>query len=233
MNTFGYCLVITAFCIGHLAAQSSSAAQTAVAKYKSMVTALEEQKTAKVNQANSAFEAGATQAKQQLKQAFDRLIQDAALRKKTEEVQALALQLQSHLNPKDEAAEVTADTSNPQDAEEEESLDTAELVGKWSTPDQGEGRPQYVFEFKSGRRALVTQYLRSSTGEHQHTQEYVMRRKGEILELSLKNPNRMASGHKSWYEIKLPFNVINLEIHRHSESPDSKSSQSFSLTKQT
>lgn len=227
-----YLIVVAILCIENLGAQSNSAAETAVAKYKAMISALEEQKTAQVNQANAAFEEGVSQAKQQLKQIFDRLIQDAALRKKTEEVQALALQLQSHMNPEEETAAGTADTHLTQDVNGKMSLDTAELIGKWSTSGKGEGRPTYVFEFRSGRRVLVTQHIRSSNGEHQHSQEYVMRRQGETLELNLKNPTRMAAGHKSWYEIKLPFDVADLEIIRHSESPNSKSSQTFSLTKQ-
>jgi hypothetical protein len=217
--------------LGSSLAQLSPAAQRANETYQTQVSQLEQRKAETIAQISAEHEKALDAATAQLRTAFDRLIKEAASRGRTDEVRALVLQLESTLGESASAPEsdsetgecATTDTADVDD-------DVRSLRGKWVTPDGGEGRPRYELDFKSSRRAAITQRLRSTSGNHETTQELTVRNKGNQLELTAENV-RYAPGYSVWYELEKPFNLKKLQVTRHSESPGSKSSQILELTK--
>jgi hypothetical protein len=210
-------------------AQLSPAAQRANETYQTQVSQLEQRKAEAIARVSAEHEKALDAATAQLRTVFERLIKEAASRGRTDEVRALVLQLESTLGESvSESDSQTGECATTDTADVDD--DVRALRGKWVTPDGRDGHPRYELEFKSSRRAAITQRYNSTSGNHEMTQELTARNKGDKLELVAENA-RYAPGYSVWYELEKPFNLKKLQVTRHSESPGSKSSQILELTK--
>lgn len=84
------------------------------------------------------------------------------------------------------------------------------LYGTWKSSDE-----RITFEFKPGKKVAYTQeYATSGGGTTSSTNMYDAKEEGDRIIINKKSDDR--SEYKSWYEINMPFSLIELEITYHS-----------------
>ena len=209
-------------------AQMASTADRASERYQQRLAAAEKIKTDGVAKLTASYDAEVKLAKDEVKRAFDPLIKAAAMRNQTEEVRILTLKMESIVNP-------DGVVLSPDDSAEPTGKDYKQLLGKWETvndPNMGTSSSR-VFEFKSSKTvALTSSYATSGNGNYTNTEEWKATTKPDKIVIERKdagNVHYTDRSYKTWYEIKLPFDVNSLEVTNYTERTGGSSNTTYRL----
>ncbi len=209
-------------------AQMASTADRASERYQQRLAAAEKIKTDGVAKLTASYDAEVKLARDEVKRAFDPLIKAAAMRNQTEEVRTLTLKMESIINP-------DGVVLSPDNSAEPTGNDYRQLVGKWETvndPNMGSSSSR-IFEFKSSKTvALTSSYATTGGGNYTNTEEYKATTKPDkiVIERKADSSVRYADrSYKTWYEIKIPFDVNALEITHYTERTGGSSNTTYRL----